>query len=90
MKEDKNTNAQPHYSHAEPTIEEGEVIGSPKPKSKVTLTKKILDTLAGVCGVILVIVGSATVVIFRLLWLALKIGFIVFVVWVILKLLGIA
>ena len=88
MKEDKNTNTQPHYSHAEPTIEEGEVIGSPKPKPKATLTKKVLDALAGVCGVILVAVGAVSAIIINLLWIALKIGFVVFVVWVILKVLG--
>lgn len=82
------TITQPHHSHAEPTAEEGEVIDPPKPKPKVTLTKKMLDVLAGVYGVILVTVGFAVVVIFRLLWIALKIGFVVFVVWVILKLLG--
>lgn len=78
------------YTTNEPTAEEGEVIGPPKSGSKVTLVKKTLDALAGVYGVTLVAVGFTVVVIFRLLWIALKIGFVVFVVWVILKLLGIA
>lgn len=80
----------PHGTVSEPAVEEGEVVDPPKSEPKITLGEKIVDVLAGVCGVVLAIVGIIVSATFQLLWIALKIGFIVFVVWVILKLLGIA